>query len=311
MSDTIWCFEQKEKSLECISRDFFASGTKTLVLVPQQEKLLKNEGFVAYVEQVLQTLQQLGQEITVIGAGSWSCATATRNNSQFVFENMPMFQARRRNLIGKLSTQEDVLPVLPKVGLCDRFVECDNVVLVSCLHQSSRFDINGLMSLVENILPTYSLSQAYMQNQNGAMIRSLTEIVAAKIFPKVALSILWNENGVVLGRDMVAVESVALRNAGMNLRDDRLILESVKLDLGDILIQRSFVSGGFVGRKPAKHSRINSKPIWKKELCNLCLDCLDSCPNGALTKKDRIVAIGSNCVRCGACIDFCNHEALI
>lgn len=311
MSDTIWCFEQKEKSLECISRDFFASGTKTLVLVPQQEKLLKNEAFAAYVGQVLQELQQLGQEITVIGAGSWPCVTATRNNSQFVFENMPMFKARRRNLLGKLSTQEDVPPALPKVGLCDKLVECDNVVLVSHLHRSSRFGVSGLMSLVENILPTYTLSQVYMLNQSGAMIRSLTEIVAAKIFPKVALSILWNENGIVMGKDMVAVESVALRNASMNLRDDRLILESVKLDLGDILIQQSFVSGGFVGRKPAKYARINSKPIWKKEFCNLCLDCLDSCPNGALTKKDKTVAISSNCIKCGACIDFCNYDALI
>ena len=311
MSDTIWCFDQKEKSLECISRDFFASGTKTLVLVPQQEKLLKNEGFVDYTNSVIDKLQQIGQEVIVIGAGNWPCHTITRSNGRFVFEGMPVFKIKRRNLMGRFSIQDEVLPVIEKVGLSSEFVECSNTVLIGHLYRSSRFGASGVMSLVENILPTYSLSQAYMQNQNGAMIRSLTEIVAAKIFPKVALSILWNENGIVMGKDMVAVESVALRNAGMNLRDDRLILESVRLDFGDILLQYSFVEGSFIGLKPTDKARVNIRPIWKKDLCSYCLDCLDVCPNGALTKKDKIISISSNCVRCGACVDCCSLDALV
>lgn len=311
MSDTIWCFEQKEKSLECISRDFFASGTKTLVLVPQQEKLLKNEGFVDYTNSVIDKLQQIGQEVIVIGAGNWPCHTITRSNGRFVFEGMPVFKVKRRNLMGRFSIQDEVLPVIEKIGLSSEFIECSNAVLIGHLYRSSRFGASGVMSLVENILPTYSLSQAYMQNPKGMMTRALAEVIAAKVFPKTALSILWNENGVVMGKDIVAVESVALRNAGMNLRDDRLILESVRLDFGDILLQYSFVEGRFIGLKPIDKARVNARPIWKKDLCSCCLDCLDVCPNGALTKKDKITSIGSNCVRCGACVDCCSLDALV
>lgn len=311
MPDTIWCFEQKEKSLECISGDFFASGTKTLVLVPQQEKLLKNEAFIDYTSSVIDKLQQIGQEVIVIGAGSWPCPAITRSNGRFVFEDMPVFKVKRRNLMGRFSIQDEVLPIIEKVGLSSEFVECSNVVLIGHLHRSSRFGVSGVMSLVENILTTYSLSQAYMQNPKGMMTRALAEVIAAKVFPKTTLSILWNENGVVMGKDMVAVESVALRNANINLRNDRLILESVRLDFGDILLQYSFVEGSFIGLKPTDKARVNIRPIWKKDLCSYCLDCLDVCPNGALTKKDKIISISSNCVRCGACVDCCSLDALV
>lgn len=311
MPDTIWCYDQKEKSLEKVSRDFFASGTKTLLLLPEHGGNLKNDFFVDYIGKVLNRLQQIGQEVTVIGYGNWPFKTVTRGNGRYVFEDMPSFQVKHRNLVGRFSIQDEVLPSFEKVGLISDLCECDNIVLVGCLYNSSRFGVTGLMSLVENVLPTYSLTQAYMKNPNGTMNRALAEVVSAKIYPKVALSIVWNENGVVLGKDMVAVESVALKNASVNLRSDKLILESAKLDFGDILLQKSFVEGSYGGKKPGGTSRINSKPIWKKELCNLCLDCLDACPNGALSKNNNFIVINSNCVRCGACADSCDNSALI
>ncbi|MBP7733391.1 MAG: 4Fe-4S binding protein [Caldisericia bacterium] len=51
--------------------------------------------------------------------------------------------------------------------------------------------------------------------------------------------------------------------------------------------------------------------MWKKDLCSFCLDCLDVCPNGVLTKKDKTISISSNCVRCGACVDCCSLDALV
>lgn len=311
MPDTIWCYEKMEKSLENVSRDFFASGTKTLVLLPEQRKNLENDAFVDYIGKVLGKLKQIGQEITVIGHGNWPFKTVTRSDGRYVFKDMPLFQVKRRNMVGRFSVQDEVLPSFEKVGLINDFCQCDNVVLIGCLHSSSRFGVTSLMSLVENVLPTYSLSQAYMKHPQGTMNRSLAEVISAKIYPKVALSIVWNENGVVLGRDMVAVESVALKNASVNLRSDKLILESVKLDFGDILLQKSFIEGSFEGRKPKQVSRINAKPAWKKDLCNLCLDCLDVCPNGSLSKNNNLIVINSNCVRCGACADCCNINALI
>lgn len=311
MPDTIWCFEQKEKSLECISRDFFASGIKTLVLLPQQEKLVNNEAFVDYAQGVINKLQQIGQEVVVIGAGNWPCPVITRINGRFVFEDMPVFEVKRRNLMGRFSIQDEVLPILKKVGLSHEFVECSNTVLIGHLYHSSRFGTSGLMSLVGNILSTYSLSQAYMQNPKRMMTRAVAEVIAAKVFPKTALSILWNDNGVVMGKDMVAVESVALRNANISLKDDKLILESVKLDFGDILLQYSFVEGSFIGLKPVNKARVNTRPIWKKDWCSFCMDCLDVCPNGALTKKDKTISVSANCVRCGACVDCCSLDALV
>jgi Pyruvate/2-oxoacid:ferredoxin oxidoreductase delta subunit len=308
--DTIWSYEQKEKSLDIISRDFFASGTKTLVLTPMQDKEM-NKDFYNFISLILNHLTRIGQKVTIIGAGFWdSFNQVSKVNGMFVFETMPSFKAKRKDFLGRFSILDEAPPLLEKVGLLNDLCDCDNVVVIGNVRNSSRFGITALLSLVENILPTFTLTQSYMLNQNGLMQKALGEIIFAKLYPKVALSIVWNENGVVFGRDMVAVESVSINTTGLNIRNDKLLLESARLDIGDIFFSSSSIEGQFSGVKPVKSTRFNVKPRWLMQKCNLCLNCIDVCPNGSIYKKADHLAINSNCVRCGACIDECNMDAL-
>lgn len=311
MPETIWCYEQKEKSLDVMSRDFFASGTNTLVLLPNQEKLFDKE-FLLYISFVLEHLTLMGQDLTVIGACKWPKFNhVSKISGTYAFESMPHFKVKRRDFLGRFSIQDESKPTLEKAGLVTDLLDCDNVVLIGKIHNSARFGISLLLSLVDNVLPTLTLSQAYMLNPKGNMQRAFAEIIHAKLCPKVSLSVGWNRNGVVLGKDMVAVESASLYNSGLNVRGDKLLLESARLGFGDIFFTSCNIVGQFSGSKPEGNARLNVKPRWMKQKCNLCMDCINACPNGSISANNNNLTIGQNCVRCGACADACNVEALI
>lgn len=311
MPDTIWCYDQKEKSLDVMSRDFFASGKKTLVLLPLQEKVFNND-FHRYVSFFLENLAKIGQQITVIGAGRWqSVDQVFKSTGSYTFEAMPSFKVKRKDFMGRYTISEDALPTLEKAGMISNLLDCDNVVLIGCLHGSSRFGTTAVMSLVENVLPTFTLAQAYMLNQNDLMCRAFGEIIHSKLYPKVGLSVVYNEKGVTLGKDMVAVESAALYNSGLNIRSSRLLLESARLGFGDIFFSSSNIVGSYQGARPGQMPRTGSIPKWIRQNCNFCMECINICPNGSILKNGDVLTFTRNCVRCGTCADLCNQSALV
>lgn len=53
------------------------------------------------------------------------------------------------------------------------------------------------------------------------------------------------------------------------------------------------------------------RPVWNKERCNLCQDCLLYCPEGALSLEDEHLQINLGfCKGCGICAHECRLRAL-
>lgn len=44
--------------------------------------------------------------------------------------------------------------------------------------------------------------------------------------------------------------------------------------------------------------------------CDGCNGCVETCPVGALERKDKLVLDTDKCVDCGACVSACKSEAL-
>lgn len=44
--------------------------------------------------------------------------------------------------------------------------------------------------------------------------------------------------------------------------------------------------------------------------CNACLQCVQTCPIGAITKKDVIVIDNSRCIKCRTCLVVCPSKAI-
>lgn len=58
------------------------------------------------------------------------------------------------------------------------------------------------------------------------------------------------------------------------------------------------------------------KCCWKEGKCvscccgGKCEGCVEVCPVGALTRRDRVIIDEEKCIDCGVCIASCKHEAL-
>lgn len=50
------------------------------------------------------------------------------------------------------------------------------------------------------------------------------------------------------------------------------------------------------------------KPFWDKEKCKLCLECIEFCPDKALSLEREQIIISQNCLDCGQCLKKCSFE---
>jgi len=59
-----------------------------------------------------------------------------------------------------------------------------------------------------------------------------------------------------------------------------------------------------------------AKCCWKDGKCSscsckgACVGCVESCPMGALSRKDKLIIDKEKCVECGACVSACKHHAI-
>jgi len=60
------------------------------------------------------------------------------------------------------------------------------------------------------------------------------------------------------------------------------------------------------------------KCCWKNGKCtssgcgcgSCCKGCVEACPMGALSRKDKVIVDTKKCVECGACVSACKHKAI-
>jgi pyruvate formate lyase activating enzyme len=58
------------------------------------------------------------------------------------------------------------------------------------------------------------------------------------------------------------------------------------------------------------------KCCWKNGKCSgcncgkACVGCVEACPMGALSRKDKLILDKEKCVECGACVFACKHHAI-
>ncbi|HPU29666.1 MAG TPA: 4Fe-4S binding protein [Syntrophorhabdaceae bacterium] len=54
------------------------------------------------------------------------------------------------------------------------------------------------------------------------------------------------------------------------------------------------------------------EPIINPDKCDLCLECIESCPNDVFSYNENkvIVSFPEDCIECMSCIDTCHKKAI-
>lgn len=63
-----------------------------------------------------------------------------------------------------------------------------------------------------------------------------------------------------------------------------------------------------------------AKCCWKDGKCSsggcgcncgsACVGCVEACPVGALSRKNKVILDTDKCLGCGACVSACKHHAI-
>lgn len=140
-------------------------------------------------------------------------------------------------------------------------------------------------------------------------------------------------NAVIAGYDAIAVDSVAVRVAGLDLRRTGVCVEGERRGYGFSSPEKITVVGDSISDfnnkflpPKSKISAANSllksafiknllveKPVPQKAVCTLCYQCRGICPAKAIDKSidGKIPAYDySKCIRCYCCAEICPEAAI-
>ncbi len=303
MPEPIWCHQDVQNSLEIISREFFVSGPKTLLMLP--EKPFSDSRLYDFTKSLLVKLNSSSQTVSVAGHFPGEINNLTRRNARFIFIKAEPLKFKKHGLFAK-QTDESVAPIVENIGLMEDVLTCNHIVCVGMMAQSARFGVEGVISLTTTVLPTVTLAKCYI----GSTSKAVAEIFKSVIYPKISWNVLLTPSNIVSGMDASAIEAKGLDVCGISIKADKLLTETAKMDVGDPFLMQTQTNGKLKKDSiiPGKTGR---KPSVDHKKCNLCLDCLTVCPNGSIKIEKGKIFIGNICVRCGACFDACPEKALV
>lgn len=142
---------------------------------------------------------------------------------------------------------------------------------------------------------------------------------------------------VILGKDAVAVDAVAIGIAGLDPRKAPTLFVGAKRGLGENLLDRIDIRGldlkdfsihDFVPsqcrsrfdmvRWPTNTNFFKNllveRPVPSEDLCTLCYQCSTICPGGAIGRADKNGRVPvydyANCIRCYCCMEVCPEAAI-
>jgi len=138
---------------------------------------------------------------------------------------------------------------------------------------------------------------------------------------------------VIAGMDAIAVDTVAVIVAGLDINKAVLCIEGEKRGLGVSSIRKIKVSGAsltdfnnnfippktrsFLGKIPVSTTLLKNllvkKPVPDKKKCTLCYQCKTICPAGVIEKsRDEQIPFYNytKCIRCYCCMEICPEGAI-
>lgn len=72
----------------------------------------------------------------------------------------------------------------------------------------------------------------------------------------------------------------------------------------------TFVRGLFLVANSLLYSHERGKPVVERSKCARCLECVRSCPSGAITLAGYPTINSSTCIKCYVCYEHCNYGAI-